>query len=204
MPSSNGSVTAASIFAGPPASAVLRLLGEARLPVADLAGRPMDDFFGCGAADDPSGVIGLEVHGADALLRSLVVHPAARGRGCAAALVGRAERHALERGVRRIYLLTTSAADFFAHLGYKRLDRQAVPESIRATSEFSGLCPASSVLMLKEVTMASAKQKAAARRNIRKAAKAARRKRTIAHLPKKTRRALGKQGAKAAKRRKHG
>jgi hypothetical protein len=36
--------------------------------------------------------------------------------------------------------------------------------------------------------------------NIRKAAKAARRKRTIAHLPKKTRRALGKEGAKAAKR----
>jgi hypothetical protein len=38
-----------------------------------------------------------------------------------------------------------------------------------------------------------------ARKNIRKAAKAARRKRTIAHLPKKTRRALGKQAAKVAK-----
>ena len=49
--------------------------------------------------------------------------------------------------------------------------------------------------------MATAKQKAAARRNIKKAAKAARRKRTIAHLPKKTRRALGKQAAKVAKRR---
>jgi hypothetical protein len=43
---------------------------------------------------------------------------------------------------------------------------------------------------------------ASRRKNIRKAAKAARRKRTIAHLPKKTRRALGKEGAKAAKRRK--
>ncbi len=47
--------------------------------------------------------------------------------------------------------------------------------------------------------MASAKQRAAARRNIRKAAKAARRKRTIAHLPKKTRTALGKQAAKVAR-----
>lgn len=47
--------------------------------------------------------------------------------------------------------------------------------------------------------MASSKQKAAARRNIKKAAKAARAKRTIAHLPKKTRTALGKQGAKVAK-----
>ncbi|HEX4780422.1 MAG TPA: hypothetical protein VH301_06690 [Usitatibacter sp.] len=48
--------------------------------------------------------------------------------------------------------------------------------------------------------MASARQKAAARRNIRKAASAARAKRTIAHLPAKTRTALGKQGAKVAKR----
>jgi hypothetical protein len=47
-----------------------------------------------------------------------------------------------------------------------------------------------------------AERKAAARRNIRKAAKAARRKRTIAHLPKKTRRALGKQASKVAKRKK--
>jgi len=48
--------------------------------------------------------------------------------------------------------------------------------------------------------MASAKQKAAARKNIKKAATAAKRKRTIAHLPKKTRTALGKQGAKMAKK----
>jgi hypothetical protein len=41
---------------------------------------------------------------------------------------------------------------------------------------------------------------ASRRKNIRKAAKAARRKRTIAHLPKKTRRALGKEASKAAKR----
>lgn len=45
--------------------------------------------------------------------------------------------------------------------------------------------------------MATAKQKAAARRNVKKAASAAKRKRTIAHLPKKTRTALGKQAAKA-------
>lgn len=48
--------------------------------------------------------------------------------------------------------------------------------------------------------MTTAKQRSAARRNIRKAAKAARKKRTIAHLPKKTRTALGKQAAKVAKR----
>jgi hypothetical protein len=50
-------------------------------------------------------------------------------------------------------------------------------------------------------TMATARQKAAARSNVRRAAAAARRKRTITHLPKATRRALGQQGAKARKRR---
>ena len=46
--------------------------------------------------------------------------------------------------------------------------------------------------------MATSKQKAAARRNVRKAAKAAKEKKTIAKLPKRTRTALGKQGAKVA------
>ena len=48
--------------------------------------------------------------------------------------------------------------------------------------------------------MASSRQRAAARKNIKKGAKAAKKKRTVAHLPKSTRTALGKEGAKAAKR----
>jgi hypothetical protein len=47
--------------------------------------------------------------------------------------------------------------------------------------------------------MASAKQRVAARRNIKKAAGAAKRKRTIAHLPKRTRTALGRQASKVAR-----
>jgi hypothetical protein len=47
--------------------------------------------------------------------------------------------------------------------------------------------------------MPTAKQRTAARKNIKKAVAAAKKKRTIAHLPKSTRTALGKQGAKVAK-----
>jgi hypothetical protein len=47
--------------------------------------------------------------------------------------------------------------------------------------------------------MATEKQREAARRNIKKAQAAAREKRTISKLPKSTRTALGKQGAKVAK-----
>lgn len=45
--------------------------------------------------------------------------------------------------------------------------------------------------------MATEQQREAARRNIKKAQAASQSKRTIAHLPKSTRTALGKQGAKS-------
>jgi hypothetical protein len=48
--------------------------------------------------------------------------------------------------------------------------------------------------------MSTEKQKEAARENVKKAAVAARKKRTISHLPSKTKSALGKEGAKAAKK----
>jgi hypothetical protein len=48
--------------------------------------------------------------------------------------------------------------------------------------------------------MPSAKQRSTARKNIKKAVAAAKKKRTIAHLPKSVRTALGKQGAKMARK----
>jgi len=52
--------------------------------------------------------------------------------------------------------------------------------------------------------MATTKQRQAARRNVRKAIGAAKRTKTIAHMPKKTRTALGKQGAAVAQRKRTG
>jgi hypothetical protein len=48
--------------------------------------------------------------------------------------------------------------------------------------------------------MATTRQVQAAKRNVKKAQQAARGQRTIANLPESTRRDLGKQGAKAARR----
>jgi hypothetical protein len=52
--------------------------------------------------------------------------------------------------------------------------------------------------------MATTKQRQAAKRNVRKATKAAKKQKTIAKLPTKTRSALGKQGAAVAKRKRTG
>ena len=50
-----------------------------------------------------------------------------------------------------LYLLTTTAEEFFARCGYEPIDRSRVPEAIRATAEFQSLCPASSVCMRKRL-----------------------------------------------------
>jgi hypothetical protein len=52
--------------------------------------------------------------------------------------------------------------------------------------------------------MASTKQTQAAKRNVKKAQQAARSQRTLAHLPSKTKTALGKQGAAVAQRKRTG
>lgn len=52
--------------------------------------------------------------------------------------------------------------------------------------------------------MATQKQRAAAKRNVRKAASAAKSKKTIASMPKKTRTALGKQAAAVSARKRTG
>jgi hypothetical protein len=52
--------------------------------------------------------------------------------------------------------------------------------------------------------MASTRQRSAARRNIKKAAGAAKRKKTISKLPRRVRTALGKQASTVAKRRRGG
>jgi hypothetical protein len=58
--------------------------------------------------------------------------------------------------------------------------------------------------MMREAGMATAKQAKAARENVGKARKAATAKRSIAHMPKETRSALGKQGAAVAQRKRTG
>lgn len=137
------------IFRNPAEPQVKALLTQCQLPTADLSPKNFEHFFGCGTAQMPKGVVGLEICGTTALLRSLAVATDSRGMGCGKALVAEAERYAQAKGVRELYLLTTTAEAFFEHLGYRRSNREAAPEAIRRTQEFSGLCPSSSAFMVK-------------------------------------------------------
>jgi amino-acid N-acetyltransferase len=137
------------VFNNPDELSVKRLLTDAQLPIADLTADHMQHFFGCGTPAAIDGVIGLELFGDTALLRSLAVAQHARGAGIGKQLVSEAERYARRRGVKALYLLTTTAERFFDCLGYERIERDAVPDSIKATPEYAGICPASSTVMCK-------------------------------------------------------
>jgi amino-acid N-acetyltransferase len=106
-------------------------------------------FSSVGSDGSPAGLVGLELYGADALLRSLVVGESARGNGLGSTLVEHAEQYAAANRVSSIYLLTTTAEMFFKRLGYGRSDRSQAPLSIKETREFASLCPASSAFMMK-------------------------------------------------------
>lgn len=127
------------------------LLAANDLPVSDLRGGPPVVLFGAGSHDRLDGLVGLELHGPVALLRSLAVDAEARRGGLGMALVAYAERQAAARGAQSVYLLTTTAASFFARLGYRDADRRHAPAAIAATRQFSGLCPASSAFMVKHL-----------------------------------------------------
>ena len=138
-------------FARPQADAVRQLLADVRLPTSDLTAAHLQHFIGCGSSEGLQGVIGLELYANVALLRSLAVAQSEQRRGLGRALLAQAESHAREHGAKDIYLLTTTAERFFARAGYERIARDAVPEAIRATSEFSTLCPASAAVMRKRL-----------------------------------------------------
>ncbi len=107
----------------------------------------LENFFGYGIPAEPSGVIGLEIHGSFGLLRSLVVDPRHRGTGCGKALVDALESYAAHHRIESIYLLTETAEQFFSRLGYRAIDRADLPEVIEATQEISALCPDTATAM---------------------------------------------------------
>jgi amino-acid N-acetyltransferase len=111
----------------------------------------MQNFFYVGPATAPVGIVGVQLYGADALLRSLVVTETLRAQGLGRGLVERAEQHAHERGAVTIYLLTTTAESFFRSRGYTVTPRDSAPPAIRSTPEFAGLCPASSAFLSKRL-----------------------------------------------------
>ncbi len=130
---------------------IAEALAAEGLPVADLPGATLFFVF----RESGGGIIGfagLECFGDAGLLRSLVVFPPARAQAHGSAIVAWIVEEARRRGIGTLYLLTTSAAGFFAKLGFRQLERSAVPASVAASAEFTRLCPASAVCLMRPLS----------------------------------------------------
>jgi N-acetylglutamate synthase-like GNAT family acetyltransferase/thioredoxin reductase len=93
------------------------------------------------------GCAGAETYGDVALLRSVAVAPGLQRQGIGKQLVSLVLQEAKRRNFKRIYLLTTTAREYFAGYGFEPVDRAEAPAALRKSVEFQGACPASADLM---------------------------------------------------------
>lgn len=52
------------------------------------------------------------------------------------------------RGLSALYLLTLGAADYFAGIGFRVVERSAVAVAVQASGEFTTTCPRSAACMM--------------------------------------------------------
>ena len=96
------------------------LLESCQLPAADLTAEGLQHFLvlrDAAQVGGLAGVAGLEVHGQDGLLRSVAIASARRNEGLGRLLVSAVESQARTFKLKALYLLTTTAADYFARPG---------------------------------------------------------------------------------------
>ncbi len=128
-----------------PARALLELAGLEEEPARD------DQFPSFYVLHNERGLVGtvaLEVLGDDSVLRALAVHPEERGAGYGWMLADTAIAQARWRGVRRIYLLTESASDFFAaKFGFRVVDRSTLSKQVAGSETFTSQKGANLVAM---------------------------------------------------------
>jgi amino-acid N-acetyltransferase len=128
----------------------MNLLQKNNLPVEDLNGDTM--LFGTYEDGELIGIAGIELYGEDALIRSVCVDEAYRSKGMAEILTGHIEQYAKRKGACTLYLLTTTAENYFKRKGFVKVDRDDVPQTIKQSSEFSSVCPSSAVVLKKELS----------------------------------------------------
>jgi amino-acid N-acetyltransferase len=129
----------------------LELLGRTELTEQDVA-QGWGHYFVVREDDGRVvGVAGLELHGEDGLLRSVAVDADYRGQGLATSLVEAALERAKRVNLRAVYLLTTTAREYFARRGFGDCPREDAPAAIRESWEFRTGCPSTAAFMKRPV-----------------------------------------------------
>jgi len=129
---------------------VLGLLAGHKLPLEGLCDH-IDTTIVARAGSRIVGSAALEVYADGALMRSVAVAPALQGQHVGRQLTEAIIDLARERGIPALYLLTTTADGYFPRFGFERIARDAVPEAVKASLEFTSACPATAIVMRKHL-----------------------------------------------------
>jgi amino-acid N-acetyltransferase len=132
------------------AGELLALMERARLPTDGLSSH-LDAAFVAREGDRVVGSVAIELYADGGLLRSVAVDAECRGTGLGARLTSAAIDDAQQRQLPALYLLTTTAENFFPRFGFERITRDEVPASVQESIEFRGACPASAIVMRKRL-----------------------------------------------------
>lgn len=130
---------------------IQNLLKKNSLPFEDLESS-MVSLFVSVLNGQIIGCIGVEIKGEDGLLRSFSVTDKYKNQGIGNALFNILVNYSKSENIKKLHLLTTTADGYFSKKGFVKSDRINAPESIQTTTEFSTLCPSSSVYMTLEIT----------------------------------------------------
>jgi amino-acid N-acetyltransferase len=123
------------------------ILKRNNLPYEDVSPK-INCFFLGYVKDECVGIGGIEIYETYGLLRSLVIKESLRGNGYGKVLCEELIKYAKRNKIKEIYLLTTTAVDFFNKIGFKEVNRDKVPYIIQNTTEFKYLCPLTAVCMM--------------------------------------------------------
>ncbi len=128
-------------------AAVRTLLAAADLPLDGLDEQFGDAYAVAECDGAVIGAEGIETYGDAGLLRSAVVDDQWRGKGVGDALTRDRLAWARAQGLRDVYLLTTTAANYFPRHGFVRVDRATAPSALQRSREFAEACPSTAVAM---------------------------------------------------------
>jgi amino-acid N-acetyltransferase len=129
-------------------SEVQSLLERHRLPLDDVD-RHVQTMLVTRDGGHVIGSAALELYAEGALLRSVAVDPALQGQGVGHRLTEAALHLARRHGANAVFLLTTTAEEFFPRFGFESIPRADVPASVQQSVEFRSACPASAAVMRK-------------------------------------------------------
>lgn len=131
--------------------AIQSLLAKENLPCVDI-NCAKQVFIIAKANKKIVGCVGLEPYKNYGLLRSLTVKNDFRNKAIGTKLVKLMSAYACTQKIKKLFILTITAKDFFESKGFCQINRTAAPRLIKNSSEFKTICPKTAIFMEKDIS----------------------------------------------------